>query len=428
MTNKDQAALEDKLHRMASEYIQVHSSTEGDPASYTKDRERLAKIVWNLLQQEGEIIPQKAEEQIVQAVINRIVGLGPIEPYLNDSQVTEIMVNAPDEIFVEKGGELEPVQAFFRDQQHILNVIDRIVAPLGRRVDESTPFVDARLPDGSRVNAIIPPLALRSPALTIRRFSADPFTLLRLVELDSINKQMAHFIQACIRARLNILISGGTGSGKTSTLNALARCIPEGERLVTIEDTAELQLASSNLVSLETRPPNIEGIGEVNIRTLVRNALRMRPDRIIVGEVRGPEAFDMLQAMNTGHPGSLTTVHANSPADAVRRLESMVLMAGLDLPQPAIREQVANSLDLILQQDRLPGGKRKVVSIAEVLSSQEESGENLRVTTEEIFAFRREGLDDCGKTQGQFHSTGHEPLCLEVIKRSGFSVKDELED
>lgn len=357
-----------------------------------------------------------------------MIGLGPIEPYLNDPQVTEIMVNAPDEIFVEKDGELKPVKASFRDEQHILNVIDRIVAPLGRRVDESVPFVDARLPDGSRVNAIIPPLALRSPALTIRRFSATPFNLHRLVELDSINIQMAHFLQACIRARLNILISGGTGSGKTSTLNALARCIPEGERLVTIEDTAELQLVASNLVSLETRPPNIEGQGEINIRTLVRNALRMRPDRIIVGEVRGPEAFDMLQAMNTGHPGSLTTVHANSPADAVRRLESMVLMAGLDLPHVAIREQIASSLDLILQQERLPGGKRKVVAIAEVLSIQEEGGENLRVNTEDIFSYEREGLDSHGQTRGQFLTTGYEPWCLEVIKRSGFSVQDELED
>ena len=326
----------------------------------------LQKLSGRLLQREGEIIPQKTEDEIIQAVFHRIVGLGPIEPYLNDPQVTEIMVNAPDEIFVEKDGELIEVQISFRDEEHILNVIDRIVAPLGRRVDESTPFVDARLPDGSRVNAIIPPLALRSPALTIRRFSPEPFTLKRLVNLDSLNLQMAGFLQACIRARLNILISGGTGSGKTSTLNALARCIPEAERLVTIEDTAELQLMAKNLVSLESRPPNIEGTGEVKIRTLVHNALRMRPDRIIVGEVRGPEAFDMLQAMNTGHPGSLTTVHANSPEDAVRRLESMVLMAGLDLPQPAIREQIASSLDLIVQQERLPGGKRKIVSIAEV--------------------------------------------------------------
>lgn len=428
MTKMDQAALEDKLHRLASAYIKGRSASDGDPLSYTRDRQRLAKIVNKLLEREGIIIPQKTEVDVVQAVVNRMVGLGPIEPYLNDPQVTEIMVNAPDEIFIEKGGELEPVKASFRDEAHILNVIDRIVAPLGRRVDESTPFVDARLPDGSRVNAIIPPLALRSPALTIRRFSADPFTLKRLVELDSINEQMAGFLQACIRARLNILISGGTGSGKTSTLNALARCIPERERLVTIEDTAELQLNAKNLVSLESRPPNIEGSGEVKIRTLVHNALRMRPDRIIVGEVRGPEAFDMLQAMNTGHPGSLTTVHANSPPDAVRRLESMVLMAGLDLPQSAIREQIASSLDLIVQQERLPGGKRKVVSIAEVLSTQEEDWNSLRVTTEEVFRFEREGLDDQGRTLGYFQATGYEPHCLTLIKQSGFSIKDKLED
>lgn len=428
MNKKNHTVLEDKLHRLTSVYIQGQSTSEEKNLLLSKNRERLEDIVRNLLKKEGEILPQKTEGEIVQAVVNRMMGLGPIEPYLNDPQVTEIMVNAPDEIFVEKDGELKPVKASFRDEQHILNVIDRIVAPLGRRVDESVPFVDARLPDGSRVNAIIPPLALRSPALTIRRFSATPFNLHRLVELDSINIQMAHFLQACIRARLNILISGGTGSGKTSTLNALARCIPEGERLVTIEDTAELQLVASNLVSLETRPPNIEGQGEVNIRTLVRNALRMRPDRIIVGEVRGPEAFDMLQAMNTGHPGSLTTVHANSSADAVRRLESMVLMAGLDLPHVAIREQIASSLDLILQQERLPGGKRKVVSIAEVLSIQEEGGENLRVNTEDIFSYEREGLDSRGQTRGQFLTTGYEPRCLEVIKRSGFSVQDELED
>jgi pilus assembly protein CpaF len=357
-----------------------------------------------------------------------MVGLGPIEPYLNDPQITEVMVNAPDKIFIEVEGELQAVKAAFRDEEHILNVIDRIVAPLGRRVDESTPFVDARLPDGSRVNAIIPPLALGSPALTIRRFSATPFTLGRLVDLETMNKQMAQFLQASVRGRLNILISGGTGSGKTSTLNALARCVPDGERLVTIEDTAELQLNAQNLVSLESRPPNIEGKGEVTIRTLVRNALRMRPDRILVGEVRGPEAFDMLQAMNTGHPGSLTTIHANSAADAVRRLESMVLMAGLELPQPAIRESIASSVDLILQQERLPGGKRKVVSIAEVLASSDEEWENLQVNTEEIFRFDREGVDDRGKTLGKFRATDYQPRCLDVLKRSGISLQDDLEE
>lgn len=428
MTKLDHAVLEDKLHRLAGEYIKGRSVSDGDTLSYARDRKRLAKIVNKLLEREGIILSRKTQEEVVQAVVNRMVGLGPIEPYLNDPQITEIMVNAPDEIFIENDGELEPVQTSFRDEAHILNVIDRIVAPLGRRVDESTPFVDARLLDGSRVNAIIPPLALRSPALTIRRFSVEPFTLQRLVALDSMNEQMARFLQACIRSRLNILISGGTGSGKTSTLNALARCIPERERIVTIEDTAELQLIAKNLVSLESRPPNIEGSGEVRIRTLVHNALRMRPDRIIVGEVRGPEAFDMLQAMNTGHPGSLTTVHANSPPDAVRRLESMVLMAGLDLPQPAIREQIASSLDLIVQQERLPGGKRKMVSITEVLASQEEDWNTLSVSTDEIFRFERDGLDDQGKTMGKFQATGYEPQCLKMIKQSGFSIMGKLED
>ena len=428
MAKINRAALEDKLHRLVSEFIQDQSSEGGDPSTYTRDRDRLLGLVRDFLKRENQILPQDTAEEIVQAVANRMVGLGPIEPYLNDPRVTEVMVNGPDQIFVEREGELEAVQASFRDEEHILNVIDRIVAPLGRRVDESTPFVDARLPDGSRVNAIIPPLALRSPALTIRRFSAEPFSLKRLVELDSLDDQMARFLQACVRSRLNILISGGTGSGKTSTLNALARCIPQGERLVTIEDTAELQLNAANLVSLESRPPNIEGTGEVDIRTLVFNALRMRPDRIIVGEVRGPEAFDMLQAMNTGHPGSLTTVHANSPADAVRRLESMVLMAGLELPQPAIRENIASSLDLILQQERLPGGKRKIVSVAEVVPSQEEGWENIKVLTEEIFTFQQEGLDEKGRTLGQFQGTGYEPECLEVIKKSGYSPSDKLED
>jgi pilus assembly protein CpaF len=428
MSKTDQASLEDKLHRMTSEFIQKQSAQQVDPIYFTHNRERLAGLVSRFLEREGEILPQKAAQEIIDAVVNRMVGLGPIEPYLNDPSITEIMVNAPGEIFIERNGELEQVQAAFRDEEHILHVIDRIVAPLGRRVDESTPFVDARLPDGSRVNAIIPPLALRSPALTIRRFSAEPFTLKRLVSLDSLSSQMAGFLQACVRSRLNILISGGTGSGKTSTLNALARCIPNKERLVTIEDTAELQLSASNLVSLESRPPNIEGSGEVSIRILVRNALRMRPDRIIVGEVRGPEAFDMLQAMNTGHPGSLTTVHANTPQDAVRRLESMVLMAGLELPQPAIREAIASSLDIIIQQERLPGGERKIVSIAEVRCDQEEGWDKLRVQTEEVFCYDREGLDAEGRARGQFKASGYQPYCLEVIKKSGFSVKNRLED
>lgn len=424
MVKIDQADLEDKLHRLTSEYIQGQTSQQVDPHYFTQHRDRLAALVESFL--EGEILAKKTSREIVEAVVNRMVGLGPIEPFLNDPEITEIMVNAPDEIFIERWGEIEPVQTTFRDQEHILNVIDRIVAPLGRRVDESTPFVDARLPDGSRVNAIIPPLALRSPALTIRRFSAEPFTLQRLLALNTLNTRMAEFLQACVRARLNILISGGTGSGKTSTLNALARCIPKKERLVTIEDTAELQLQAANLVSLESRPPNIEGVGEVKIRSLVRNALRMRPDRIIVGEVRGPEAFDMLQAMNTGHPGSLTTVHANSPGDAARRLESMVLMAGLELPQPAIRDAIASSLDIIIQQERLPGGGRKIISIAEVLADQGQ--DTLQVQTEEIFSFQREGLDGEGRAVGKFLANDSLPICLEVIQKSGYSVNDPLEE
>ncbi len=415
MIKIDQAALEDKLHQLASEHIQKQASQQADQNVLIPDRESLSELTTSILSREDEILPQGTAQELIQAVVNRMVGLGPIEPFLNDPSITEIMVNGPKKIFIERGGELEAVQASFRNQEQIRNVIDRIVAPIGRRVDESTPFVDARLPDGSRVNAILPPLALRSPALTIRRFSAEPFTLQRLVSLNTLSSPMAEFLQACVQSRLNILISGGTGSGKTSTLNALAHCIPEKERVVTIEDTAELRLKTANLVSLESRPPNIEGKGEVTIRTLVRNALRMRPDRIIVGEVRGPEAFDMLQAMNTGHPGSLTTIHANSPSDAIRRLESMVLMAGLELPQPAIRDAIAHSLDIILQQERLPDGGRKITSIAEVLADQGKGWNKFQVLVKEIFTFSGDGL-------GIFQASEHRPVCLGAFPKSGFST------
>lgn len=417
MHKENLTALEDRLHRLTSDQIQARRNGSGESLG----RAELSRLVSKLLQEQKAILPRKAQDGLVAAVVNRILGLGPLEPYLHDPEVTEIMVNAPDEIFIERYGRLEQVEARFRDGRHILHVIERIVAPLGRRVDESLPYVDARLPDGSRVNAIIPPLALRAPALTIRRFSATPFTLRRLVALDTLDESMARFLQACVRARLNLLISGGTGSGKTSTLNALARCIPPRERLITIEDTAELQLRAQNLVSLEARPPNIEGKGEITIRTLVRNALRMRPDRIIVGEVRGVEAFDMLQAMNTGHPGSLTTVHANSPEDALGRLESMILMADLELPQPAIREQIAGALDLIAQQERLADGKRRVVSIA-ALPRQAAGG------VQEIFRYARRGVDAQGNVLGEFQHTGCRPECLETLRKAGVSAEDELED
>lgn len=455
MKNGNYALLEDRLHRLASEHIQVQANaskeklvlkngkgplrSHGKASALTTNgkangslggigREVLAQLVWRLLDEQGEILPRSTQDNLVTAVVNRILGLGPIEPYLHDPDVTEIMVNAPDEIFIERNGRLEQVEASFRDARHILHVIERIVAPLGRRVDESVPYVDARLPDGSRVNAIIPPLALKAPVLTIRRFSTTPFTLKRLVSLGTMHDYMARFLQACIRARLNILISGGTGSGKTSTLNAMARCIPHTERLITIEDTAELQLVAKNIVSLEARPPNIEGKGEVPIRMLVRNALRMRPDRIIVGEVRGPEAFDMLQAMNTGHPGSLTTVHANTPEDAIHRLESMILMANLELPQPAIREQIASAIDLILQQERLPDGQRKVISIAEVVRTAGANWGDLQVQAHDIFRFERQGIDAHGKTLGKYVATGYKPQSLESIQKAGVFLGSELDE
>jgi pilus assembly protein CpaF len=428
MKNGDFAALEDHLHRLTSEHIQSNGSGKQiETADGSYRREALARLVWRLLQDQGEILPRKTQTSLVTGVVNRILGLGPIEPFLHDPQVTEIMVNAPDEIFIERHGRLEQVEASFRDAQHILHVIERIVAPLGRRVDESVPYVDARLPDGSRVNAIIPPLALKAPVLTIRRFSATPFTLKRLVDLQTLNQPMARFLQICVRARLNILISGGTGSGKTSTLNAMARSIPQTERLITIEDTAELQLSAKNLVSLEARAPNIEGRGEVAIRTLVRNALRMRPDRIIVGEVRGPEAFDMLQAMNTGHPGSLTSVHANSPSDAIQRLESMILMANLDLPQPAIREQIASAIDLIVQQERLPDGQRKVVAIADVARSEGKTWGDMQVRSHDIFNFQRHGIDDQGIYRGAFRATGYRPQLLKTIHNMGIDLAMKLD-
>jgi pilus assembly protein CpaF len=308
-------------------------------------------------------LTEEQQASVTRSVVDRIIGLGPLEPLLEDASINEIMINDIDNVFIERGGRIEQVDIKFRDEAQLRHVIDRIVAPIGRRIDESSPLVDARLSDGSRVNAIIPPLAVEGPVLTIRKFAREPFTLQRLVDLGTISEEMSEFLADCVRSRASMIISGGTGSGKTSTMNALGFCIPPGERIITIEDAAELQLDHPHLVSLESRPPNIEGEGEVPIRTLVRNALRMRPDRIIVGEVRGGEAFDMLQAMNTGHRGSLTTLHANSPSDALIRLESMVLMAGFDMPVSAIRRMIASAIEIVVQQDRLSDGRRVVTEI-----------------------------------------------------------------
>jgi pilus assembly protein CpaF len=325
-------------------------------------------------------LTREERRRITREISDDILGYGPLEPFLRDDAVTEVMVNASDKIFVERGGKLERTDAAFADNAHLLRIIDKIVSQVGRRIDESSPMVDARLPDGSRVNAIIPPLSLQGPTLTIRKFSRDPFTMDDLINFESITPKAAHFLSACVRGKLNVLISGGTGTGKTTTLNALSAFVPGDERIVTIEDAAELQLQQEHVITLESRPPNIEGKGEVRIRELVRNALRMRPDRIIVGEVRGAETLDMLQAMNTGHEGSLTTIHANSPRDALSRVETLVLTGGIELPLRAIREQIASAFDLLIQISRLVDGSRRVTHISEVLGMESEV-----ITLQDVF-------------------------------------------
>lgn len=372
--NKEMLELEDRVHQLLTNELEIKLDSTADGG--LPDIEELNMQVQTLIDKETYILTQEQRRRISEAVINRIIGLGPLEPLLNDPSITEIMVNDPFNVFIEREGQIEAVDVTFRDEAHLRHVIDRIVAPIGRRIDESSPLVDARLPDGSRVNAIIPPLAIAGPALTIRKFGREPFTLEKLVSLGTIDIAIAQFLQSCVEKRMSIIISGGTGSGKTTTLNALGLCIPPGERLITIEDSAELRLEYPHLISLESRPPNIEGTGEIPIRMLVRNALRMRPDRIIVGEVRGGEAFDMLQAMNTGHRGSLTTLHANTPIDALIRLESMVLMAGFDMPVSAIRRMIAGAVEVIVQQDRLSDGRRVITAICELAG---ESADDLSV-------------------------------------------------
>jgi pilus assembly protein CpaF len=357
-------SLEDEIHQRISSALEKEA--EGGNLQLPPSREFLMRRVERMVGSQPQILGREQRAMLTRAIVDRIVGFGPLELLLEDATISEIMVNDPENVFIEREGRIEQVDVRFRDEAHLRHVIDRIVAPIGRRIDESSPLVDARLPDGSRVNAIIPPLAIEGPVLTIRKFSSQPFTLERLVSLGTIDAQMAAFLTNCVRNRMSMIISGGTGSGKTSTLNALGFCIHSGERIITIEDSAELQLDHPHLVSLEARPPNIEGEGEIPIRTLVRNALRMRPDRIIVGEVRGGEAFDMLQAMNTGHRGSMTTLHANSPDDALIRLESMVLMAGFDMPVSAIRRMIAGAIEIVIQQDRLPDGQRVITAIMSV--------------------------------------------------------------
>ncbi len=374
-----------------------------------------------MAEEKGWKLPLPMRTRIAALVLSELRGYGPLDPLLEDDEITEVMVNGPDTVYVERRGRIERVPIVFYDDAHVMRIIHRIISPLGRRVDESTPMVDARLPDGSRVNAIIPPVSLVGPCITIRKFSKDPYQVEDLIEFGTLTEEMADFLRACVEAKLNILVSGGTGSGKTTTLNVLSSFIPANERIVTIEDAAELQLQQEHVVPLEARPPNLEGVGEVTIRQLVRNALRMRPDRIVVGEVRGAEALDMLQAMNTGHEGSLSTLHANSPRDALSRLETMVLMAGTELPSRAIREQIASALDLIVHQSRLRDGSRKIVSITEV---QRLEGE--MIVTQELFRFEQCGVDEEGKVIGQHVNTGLRPLFADKLEALGVELPDFL--
>lgn len=387
----------------------------------TQARQAVAGMV-NQIISEQRVPLTLAEQQKIQAdLLDEVFGLGPLEPLLRDKTISDILVNGPDHVFIERSGVLQRVDARFRDDSHLLQIIDRMVSRVGRRVDESSPMVDARLADGSRVNAIIPPLALDGPALSIRRFGTGPTTAKTLVELKTLSPEMMEMLTCAVRARISMLISGGTGAGKTTFLNILSQCIPQAERLVTIEDAAELQLAQQDIVRLETRPPNIEGVGAIRQRQLLINSLRMRPDRIIIGEVRGEEAFDMLQAMNTGHEGSMTTIHANTPRDALSRLESMVAMSNLNMPEHTVRRQIASAISIVVQVARLSDGSRKVISISEITGMEE----NI-ISMQEIFSFNRKGIGPDGTVIGTFQPSRIRPKFLEQLRISGIFLPTGL--
>jgi len=413
------ANLKNNIHQEVIDQIEMESKQQ--ELSEDALSQRTWEVILGMLERDAIFLPLSERQLIAKEIIDEVLGLGPIEPLLHDESITEIMVNGPKQVYVERAGKLHLTNVVFRDDEHVMHIIDKIVSPIGRRIDESQPMVDARLPDGSRVNAIIPPLALTGPTITIRKFSASPYQINDLLRFGSLNPPMARFLEAAVRARLNIIISGGTGSGKTTMLNALVAYIPSGERIVTVEDAAELKLGQDHVVSLESRAVNIEGRGAVSIRDLVRNCLRMRPDRIVVGEVRGGEALDMLQAMNTGHDGSLTTGHANSPRDMLARLETMVMMAGMELPLKAIRQQVTSAVDLVVQVSRLRDGSRVVTHVTEILGME---GDIIQL--QDLFLFDQKGVDGNGKVVGNHHSTGITPKLLERIEEEGIRLDKEI--
>lgn len=395
-------------------------SRVSDLAGETLRRE-IRLVVERLCDTENPLLNRMERERLIDEVLDETFGFGPLEMLLKDPTISDILVNGPFKVWVERRGKLEKTDVKFRDNDHLLQIIDRIVSKVGRRVDETSPMVDARLPDGSRVNAIIPPLALDGPSLSIRRFGANPLKLEDLLNFKAFTPEMAMVLEACIKARLNVVISGGTGCGKTTLLNTLSSFIPHDERVITIEDAAELQLQQDHVVRLETRPPNIEGKGAVQTRDLVKNALRMRPERIIIGECRGAEALDMLQAMNTGHAGSMTTLHANTPRDAQARLETMIMMAGLDLPIKAMRQQISSAVDVIIQANRLQGGPRKLTSITEVLGMEQDM-----IIMQDIFRYKQLGIDANGRAYGQFEATGVRPTFVQRLEASGIKLPSNL--
>lgn len=419
LTRDPYGHIKEELHEKIIEELKNLKSPEREDKKYVRDY--IEKLVNENIESGADHIPRLDRMRIADELFDEIMGYGPITPLLSDPEISEIMVNGPDSVYIERNGKIELSGVFFRDEAHVMNIIDRIVSPLGRRIDESMPMVDARLPDGSRVNAVIPPLSLIGPVITIRKFSADPLTMEDLIRFNTLTPEMAQFLEACVKSRLNIVVSGGTGSGKTTTLNVLSSFISPSERIITIEDAAELQLHQPHVVTLESRPPNIEGKGAITIRDLVRNALRMRPDRIIVGEVRSGEALDMLQAMNTGHDGSLTTGHANSPRDMLSRLETMVLMAGMDLPIRAIREQIASAIDLIIHQSRLRDGSRRITDITEVQNMEGDV-----IVLQDLFCFKQTGVDEDGRVIGEFSSTGMRPKFIDRLEISGYKLPVEV--